>query len=64
MLECITGFFKMVGSIFGFVNKKTELNNTPEMIEAAKRQKAQNEKDKANEAISSGNDDEIRNHLS
>lgn len=45
MWQTITAFFTAVGQVFGFVNKRTELKNAPDVRQAAI---GQNEADRKN----------------
>lgn len=54
----------MLKEIFGFVNKKTDLNNTPEMKKRAEAQKENNADDQDAKNIRNRDVDSTRNALS
>lgn len=63
-LSFIGDIARAVAAIFGFAQKKTELNNTPEMQNAAQAQKQNNQKDDDAKAIANGDVDAVSNKLS
>lgn len=56
--------FRAVGELLGIIRKKQELNNTPEMIAAAKAQKEAARNDKISTDTQTGNDEKTRINIS
>lgn len=64
MLELIGQIFRAIAEAFGFVQKRTDLNNTPAMVQRDEAQKEVNQDNDDVETISSKDLDSTRNKLS
>jgi hypothetical protein len=63
MPDWISGILNVVGGIFGWLNKQTDLHNSTEMKKASEAQKDQNIKDKFDEDIRKMDVDATRRDL-
>jgi len=52
--------FRVVAEIWGWINKKRELNNTPEMQDRDQAKKDQEERDRINNALRDEDINELR----
>ena len=63
-MKFITLLLEAITTVFGFLKKKTELNNTPEMVQAKKAQNEAKENDKISDAIQKRDTKTIEKELS
>jgi hypothetical protein len=62
--EFITQFFRAAAEAFGFINKRSDLNNTPEMKKRADAQNEIDQDDSDDKNIANRDLDASRNSLS
>jgi hypothetical protein len=62
-METIAAFFKAVAAVFGFVNKRTDLKNSPEVQAAAKAQDNVNTRNQYENAVAKKDVADTRNNL-
>lgn len=60
----ISDFFKAVGAFFGFIDKRSDLNNTPEMKTNAEKEKEMEQEDQDVEDIKKRDLDAVRRSAS
>lgn len=63
MFQLIAQGFRMVAEALGFVNKRTELKNAPDVRDRAKSQSEADQVAKTTQAVATGDTKEIRNEL-
>lgn len=60
MWSTIGSVLYAIGQLFGIVNRRQDLNNSPEMQRAAQAKKDQEEKDRLNKLLEEENEEAIR----
>lgn len=63
-MSTIGAALKVLGETLGLINKQTELNNTPEMIETKKKSRKQRRREELLKVIEEKKLDDIRKELS
>lgn len=64
IIDAISQGFRFFAEIMGWVNKRTELNNSPEMKDAKKAELEQKLTDRDNEIVKNADKEAMRNGLS